>query len=96
MKIRWKKQAFQDLDRVKYFLINNIKLDTDSSRKIIRSLKLAPIKLLQFPRIGQLVDIVDGEEVRRILVNGYKIYYKVEKDTIVILSVLHDKEDLTS
>lgn len=96
MEISWDTKARQHLKRIEYFLLNEAKLDEDLIIIILRKIQNAPHKLLQFPRIGQLVDIVDGEEVRRILVNGYKIYYKVEKDTIVILSVLHDKEDLTS
>lgn len=96
MEIVWEKEALQDLDRIGWFLLSEVKLDEDVIATIVNKINNAPKKLLQFPRIGQLANIVDGEEVRRILVNGYKIYYKVEKDTIAILSVLHDKEDLTS
>lgn len=94
MNIVWIKKAQHHLTRIEYFLRENIQLEENTILDIIDKLNRAPKKLLQFPRMGQLTDIVEGKEVRRLLVKDYKIYYKVEGDTIVVLSVLHAKEDI--
>lgn len=93
MKIIWMEEALQDLDRIEQFLFEKIQLDNDIILSILNKIWDAPKKLFQFSKLGQLINIVEGEEVRRILVNGYKIYYKVEYDTVVILNVIHAKQD---
>lgn len=93
MRIIWKDVANFCLTRIQLYLKKN-KVDRETVKEILNKIGSAPQKLLQFPRMGQLTDIVEGEEVRHILIKGYKIYYKVEDDTIFILSVLHSKEDI--
>lgn len=52
MRIVWKKEALQDLDRIEYFLLIEVKLDEAIIATIINKLHNAPKKLLQFPRMG--------------------------------------------
>lgn len=48
MEIVWEKEALQDLDRIGWFLLSEVKLDEDVIATIVNKINNAPKKLLQF------------------------------------------------
>lgn len=93
MKYTWTNKAKVDIKRIKRFLKEN-GVPFDIAEAIVKQIRFAPKKLLQFPRIGRLIKTSGKKEIRRIMVRGYKIFYELRGDDIFILNVLHAKEDI--
>jgi plasmid stabilization system protein ParE len=90
MKLRWSAEALADLDRLRDFVSP---VNPPAAAKIIRTLRAAALLLTQRPRIGRPTDRYAPREVRRIIVGAYEIYYENAPDHILVLSVMHFRED---
>lgn len=94
MEIRWTAYSLNCLNKIEKYLLKEVKLDVDDVKRITQLLKSTPGILLQFPKIGQSVNVDKYKKLRRLLVKNYKIFYELRSDTIFILKVLHVKEDI--
>ncbi len=47
--------------------------------------------LKDFPKIGRIVPELNDENIREIFAYNYRIIYKIEKDSILIISIVHGK-----
>lgn len=89
-KIVFSRKAFADIDRIIEF--NNIRNKSDTySRKFVRTLNKQVKILGKQPFIGLVTD--EPDELLFILDNYY-VFYIVEKSTIQITSIYHQKENL--
>jgi addiction module RelE/StbE family toxin len=82
--IRWTDPAVEDLEAVyDYIALDN----EDKAVQVIAELLLAVEGLERFPQMGQADPSVPG---RRILTHPpYRIYYRIRKEAVEILSLLH-------
>jgi toxin ParE1/3/4 len=82
--IRWTDPAVEDLEAIHDYIARD---NEDKAAQVIAELLLAIDGLELFPQMGQADrSILD----RRILTHPpYRIYYRIRKDTIEILSLLH-------
>jgi plasmid stabilization system protein ParE len=51
-------------------------------------------KLKSFPRIGRRVPEADEETIRELLYHNYRIIYRIRKDFVEIITVVHGRRDL--
>ena len=51
--------------------------------------------LSHFPNLGKLVEDSETPNVRELVFQNYRIFYRVQPDKIVILAVLHGGRDLS-
>ena len=51
-------------------------------------------KLLQHPKIGRRVSEADRDDVRELIVQGYRIIYLINEDQLHILSIIHGSRNL--
>ncbi|WP_229733049.1 type II toxin-antitoxin system RelE/ParE family toxin [Sphingomonas psychrolutea] len=56
-------------------------------------LRAAPRRLLEFPRLGERIDVYAPREVRRIIVGRYEIRYEIAGTTILVLRLWHTLEN---
>ncbi|CAN7323000.1 type II toxin-antitoxin system RelE/ParE family toxin [Pseudoduganella sp. LjRoot289] len=89
MKLNWTSKARSDLARLHEFLQP---ISSSAAKSSSQALASAPLKLLQFPRMGELLPNFAPREVRRILVREYELHYEILNSTILILRIWHTRE----
>ena len=86
MKITLSKLALSDLSEIK----NYIKRDSLHYAKIFIQKIISSIKILKdFPKIGRVVPEFKDENIREIFVKSYRVIYRIENQTIFIVTVIH-------
>ncbi|MGV3769542.1 MAG: type II toxin-antitoxin system RelE/ParE family toxin [Sphingobium phenoxybenzoativorans] len=90
MKIHWSSAAASDLVRLHAFLAAEA---PDAAARIVQQLARAPDRLVQFPRIGEKLDMFEPREVRRIVIGPYEMRYEIADAAIYILRVWHGREN---
>lgn len=90
MHLSWTDEAREDLRRVHYFLA--LKSPGAASRAV-DALIVAPLRLLDQPRAGAIVESMLPQEVRRILVGHYELRYDIVGDVIRVLRIFHMREE---
>lgn len=94
MKILWEKNALHQLIKIEKFLVEKIGLDEELIIDILIDIRNTPKKLFQFPRMGQLIKNEKNQKIYRILIRDYKLYYKIEEKLIIVLAIIHSKQDI--
>jgi plasmid stabilization system protein ParE len=90
MSVEWSGKALDDLERVHDFLFP---VAPEAAAKAVQSLLAGPDKLLEYPRIGERLDIYHEREVRRLIVGSYEVRYEITADAVIILRIWHCRED---
>ena len=55
---------------------------------------LAIQRLKDFPESGRMIPEVENQALREIIVQGYRVMYRMEADHVLILAVMHGSRDL--
>lgn len=90
MKLKWTSKALTDLVRLHEFLAP---INPSAAARTVQSLTVAPVRLLENPRIGEKLDEFEPREVRRILVGHYEMRYEIQESTVYVLRLWHTRED---
>jgi plasmid stabilization system protein ParE len=90
MDVKWTSKALSDLVRVYEFAAPTARR---SAARAIQRVVASPVRLREFPRIGEKLDEFDPREVRRILVGQYEVRYEISEQIIYILRVWHTREE---
>ncbi len=89
MQLKWTSKALADLARLYEFLAP---VNRSAAARTVQSLTVAPINLLDNPRIGERLDEFGPREVRRLLVGHYEMRYELQEHNIYILRIWHTRE----
>jgi plasmid stabilization system protein ParE len=89
MRVGWSVQALRDVERLYFFLT---RVDPAAAEAVRESLKQAPRRLLDHPRIGYRLEAFDPREVRRLLVGTYEMRYEILPTGLIMLRVYHASE----
>jgi len=93
MKLEWTSPAIDDLEAI----IEFISRDSPYHAKAFAQEMVQRIEyLLRFPQIGRLVPEYDRNDIRELRFQNYRIIYHVEKDRILVLTIIHGKRELLS
>lgn len=93
MKIVWTEPAISDLENIKKYI------ERDSEYYAVRFIGRiieAIEKLLIFPEMGRWVPEAEDKRVRELLVDNYRIMYRIETNRILILTFIHGARDIRS
>jgi addiction module RelE/StbE family toxin len=92
MKIYWSDIAEADLDDIYDFISRDVPYYAE---QFIDRLIDATDKLEAHPRIGRRVPEADRcDDIRELVIQGYRIIYLVNEQNIHILTVIHGSHDL--
>lgn len=83
-RVRWTDQAVDDLQAIRQFI------ERDSpryGRLVAERLYQATSRLEVFPRSGRIVPELGRDDLREIIVGEYRIVYRLEPDTVTLLTV---------
>ena len=90
MQLKWTSKALSDLVRLHEFLAP---VNKSAAARTVRSLTVAPSRLILNPRIGERLGEFEPREVRRILVGHYEMRYEIQESTIYVLRLWHTREE---
>jgi toxin ParE1/3/4 len=90
-KLVWTEPALADVRDI----IAYIRKDSAAyARKIGQRLRQAPKVLKAYPRRGWKVPEFEIEDLREIVVDGYRIIYRILDDVSYVIAVIHGSRDL--
>ena len=90
MKIRWSREASDDIGRLHAFLSP---FDPNAAARVAGMLIDAPDRLLDHPRLGALLDRYGSREIRHLHIGGYDMRYELDGEVISIIRIWHSRED---
>ena len=92
MKVVWTDPAIDDLQAIRDYIARDSELYADDFAAGI----LAAVERLEsFPELGRVIPEVGVSKIREILFGNYRIIYRVRKNRIQILTVIHGSRDLS-
>ncbi|NIM16344.1 MAG: type II toxin-antitoxin system mRNA interferase toxin, RelE/StbE family [Candidatus Aminicenantes bacterium] len=84
MRVRFTRTAKEQLIEIKsYIAKNNPQIASKHIKKITDRTK----KMLTFPYIGKVNAVYNREDIREIIIEGYKIIYQVKPPEIFVLMI---------
>ena len=92
MQVEWSDFARDDLDDlVEYISRDSAFYASQFGEKVV----LATRRLRDFPESGRRIPEADDDNLREIIVQGYRVMYRFAADTVLILAVMHGSRDLS-
>jgi addiction module RelE/StbE family toxin len=88
-KIKWTRQAYKDLRNIYDFIsVDSLRYAQVQVEKIIES----TLKLTKYPLIGRKIPEFPHLPYREIIIDNYRIIYKIEKKhKIIIMTIVHGR-----
>jgi plasmid stabilization system protein ParE len=91
MRIEWSNVARDDLDD----LVRYISRDSAFyARRFGEKIVLATRRLRDFPESGRMIPEAEDKTLREIIVQGYRVMYRLDADRVLILAVMHGSRDV--
>lgn len=91
MHVEWSDFARDDLaDVVAYISRDSAFYAQLFGEKIV----LATRRLQEFPESGRMIPEAEDKSLREIVVQGYRVMYRLETESVLILAVMHGRRDL--
>jgi toxin ParE1/3/4 len=88
--VTWSDHAKSDLRHIHDFIA------TDSryyAKKVTQDIVDKTLRLLELPRIGNVVPEIDDENIRELHMYSYRILYEIKAEHICVLAVVHKRQD---
>lgn len=93
MRVEWSDLARDDLaDVVAYISRDSAFYAKSFGEKVV----LATRRLKDFPESGRMIPEVEDKTLREIVVQGYRVMYRLEEDRVLVLAVMHGSRDLSN
>lgn len=91
MRVEWSDCARDDLDD----LVRYISRDSGFyARRFAERVVLATRRLQAFPESGRMISEAEDKTLREIIVQGYRVMYRLEPDRVLMLAVMHGSRDV--
>lgn len=93
MRVDWSDPALDDLDDVtRYIAKDSPYYATEFAERIFNTVD----RLIDFPLSGRSVPEAKDSSIREVIVQGYRIMYRVEPARVLILTVMHGSRDMSN
>jgi addiction module RelE/StbE family toxin len=86
--IIWSQEALDDIESIATYI------EKDSihyAKSVVSSIFSKVDILLDFPLIGRVVPEYGNDNIRELFVYSYRLIYKINKDMVSIVAVIHGK-----
>lgn len=84
MTLTWTREALENLSLIDAFISRD---NPDRAEIFISEIIGYAETLVQNPRIGRIVPELSNTDIRELILKKYRIVYRIQKDTIEILTV---------
>lgn len=92
-RIEWTEPAVSDLENIHDYIARDSPEYADA---VIERLVLSTDQLISFPESGRLVPESTNPKIRELLIQSYRVIYRLKKGTVQILAVVHGERNLSS
>lgn len=90
-RLEWTEPAVSDLDNIHAYIARD---SAEYADAFIERLILSAERLESFPASGRVVPEAKDQRVREVVVENYRIIYRLKKGMIQILAVIHGARNL--
>ena len=91
IRLEWADPAVEDLRGIVDYIARDSSLYADA---VAERIVLAVERLVSFPRSGRIVPEADDPRIREIIIQSYRVMYRVKQRKVQILAVLHGARNL--
>ena len=91
-RLEWTEPAVADLDNIQDYITRD---SAEYADALIERLILSVDRLESFPESGRRVPESTDPKVRELLVESYRVIYRLKKGSVQILAVAHGARNLT-
>jgi len=91
--IIWSEKSIDDLESIATYI------EKDSiyyAKSVVTTIFSKVDILLEFPLLGRVVPEYQDKNIRELFVYSYRLIYKINKNNISIVTIIHGKRILTS
>ena len=92
MIIEWTEPAISDLEGIRDYIGRDSKY---YASRFIGKIIEAVERLIHFPGMGRIVPEAEEENIRELLFHNYRIMYRTETQSILVLTVIHAARDIS-
>jgi len=93
MRLEWTDPAVEDLQDIVDYIARDSSFYADV---VAERIVLAVERLASFPRSGRIVPEADDPRIREVIVQSYRVMYRVKQRMVQVLAVLHSARDLAA
>lgn len=90
-RLEWTDPAVADLENIHDYIARG---SADYADAVIERLILSVERLRSFPQSGRHVPEASDLKVRELIVSGYRVIYRLRKNIVQIVAVVHSARDL--
>ena len=90
-RVKWTEAALDDLDNIAAYIARDSRF---YASVVVREVRDAAQSISFMPLRGRMVPELRDETVREIFVRQYRLVYRVAKDRIYLVGVIHGARDL--
>jgi addiction module RelE/StbE family toxin len=87
-KVIWSPEAIEDLEAIADYIARDSEF---YARAVVKKVLSVARRIIDFPFIGRIVPEIGHEKIRECLVYSYRLIYKINQQTILIVAVIHGK-----
>lgn len=93
MIVDWSDFALDDLEDIKRYISKDSPF---YARELIDLVFTTTERLVDFPFSGREVPEAEDKAIREVIVQLYRVMYRVEPSRVIMLAVMHGSRDLTN
>lgn len=92
--IKYSPEAKGDLRKIKLYIKNNLH-EPEIAERLINKIKESVRELKTNPEMYAVIDInrKSGAKIRRLMVDNYRVFYRVKGDWIQVIRILYKKRN---
>ncbi len=91
MRVDWSEFASEDLDNLVHYISRD---SAFYAQRFGEKVVLATRRLKEFPESGRMIPEAEDETLREIIVQDYRVMYRLETDRVLVLAVMHGSRDV--
>ena len=93
MVVEWSDFALDDLEDIKHYISKDSPF---YAREFVELVFTRAERLVDFPFSGREVPEAEDQPIREIIVQSYRVMYRVEPTRVLMLAVIHGSRDLSN
>lgn len=92
-KVKWSPEAVEDIESIIQYIARDSQFYAHATVSKILDFSRS---LANFPQMGRIVPECNNRLIREKLVYSYRLVYLIERESILIIAVIHDKRLFSS
>ena len=86
--IKWSPEATEDLESIAEYIARDSEF---YARSVVSKLLAVSRKIPDQPLLGRIVPELSKQEIRERFVYSYRLVYKIQNSSIIIVAIIHGK-----